>query len=118
MAIRRPLRESATVIADGAGNGTAVLRPDGPQELWFPTKVHVKASTDNAEAVCRVYSGQSATDQWFIDTTGSGSFGDGTGLIEGHTIGRHFEAQIFAVWTGADPGAALTATVVGEKSAG
>jgi hypothetical protein len=109
------LSETGSITLDGTGNGTARLRPDGPNEHWLPTVASVKCSSNTAEAACQIYIGQSATDVNFVDGTFSGSSGDSTDKVTGYDISRHTNAYIFAVWTGGDPGANAVLVLSGTK---
>lgn len=108
--------DHATVAVDGTA--TVRLRPDGARETWHPDTVHAIATTDTLEAICRVYAGPKAADQYFVDATATGSLGDSTDRISGHRIGRHFDDSIIGVWSGADPGAQVTLKAVGTKTVG
>jgi hypothetical protein len=113
------LNESASAVLNGAGGATIQMRPDGPHERWMPTGASAKVQTAGAvnppEAVCRVYVGAAPTDDNFVDSTASGSFGDSTDRVTGHVIARTAEPYIWGVWTGGEPGATATLTVTGTK---
>lgn len=111
-----PLNESGSVTLDGSGNGTLKLRPPGPSEHWFPTVASVKCSTAVSEAACRIYVGQSASDQNFVDGTLSGSTGDSTDAVGGYEIARTRDPNIIAVWSGGDAGATATMQINGTKT--
>lgn len=108
-----PFTYSATAVLDAGGNGTASLGPDGPQETWTPSNVSVLCSTNTAEATCKVYAGPSASPQYFKDITVDGSTGDATDKCN-LPIPKGW--QVWAVWTGGDPGAVATLNVDGVKS--
>lgn len=113
------LNESASSVLDGTGAATVQMRPEGTNEYWYPETAHAKVLTAGAvnppEATCRIYVGPSATDPYFVDSTGSGSFGDSTDRVSGHVVGRHQEPYVWGVWTGGEPGATATLNVVGSK---
>lgn len=109
-----PLSESGQVKLDGSGNGTLRMRPLGGQETWLPSVVSVKASSATAEAQCRIYVGPSATDQWFVDGTLSGSTGDSTDRVDGMSVDTH-GSYLWAVWTGGDASATATMIVSGSR---
>lgn len=113
-----PLYESASVTLDGSGNGSVRLGPVGPRELWQPTTARVSASSNTAEASCKVYAGPAAQQQYYVDGTLSGSTGDSTDAISGYVIGRTQSAFVWAVWAGGDAGANATLIVAGTKSVG
>ena len=113
--MQSPLNESASVVLDASGNGTLRMKPYGGSLTWLPTIVSVKASSNLAEAQCRVYVGPDTSDQWFVDGTLSGSTGDSTDRVTGRQVDSHGHA-LWAVWTGGDPGAVATMTVAGTES--
>lgn len=96
----------ASVTLDGSGNGTATFQPNGSNARI--TNLFVKVATAVNQAVCTIYRGQIG-DMYAINTTQSGSTGAAaTGIIDvqdGETL--------YIVWTGGDPGAIATATLIG-----
>lgn len=117
MSFTRPLFESDSVVLDGSGGGTVRMRPDGSRERWLPVTAAVKTNetVPVKEAQCTFYSGQTDTDNYFVDQTFSGSSGDSTGRIEGHEVSRTQDAYVIAVWKGGTPGATATLTLRGTK---
>lgn len=111
-----PLRQSDSAVVAADGTATVRLRPDGAREIWYPDTVASSGNSDVLESVCKVYCGPTATAPYFVDATGAGSFGDSTGRVAGHRIGRHWEDSIIGVWSGADVGSTVTLTVTGTKS--
>lgn len=112
-----PLNQTGTVVLDGSGNGTVQLTPDGPSEHWQATLASVKASSNTKEASCKIYAGPSATDQFFVDGTLSGSTGDSTDRLAGYDIARTGPfPSIWAVWAGGDVGATATLVLAGTRS--
>lgn len=107
-----PLSEFASVTLNGAGNGTAKIGPRGSGETWRPSVVSVRVSTATSSPTCRVYAGDSATDQNFVDGTYTGE-ANSTGNVDGQVL--RLGQKIFAVWTGGDAGAQATVTVTGTK---
>jgi hypothetical protein len=112
------LRQSESATVDGTGAATVTLRPDGPREVWYPDTVASRCNTDIAESSCRIYIGPKVADQYFVDATGAGSFGDSTDRVAGHRVGRSYDPAIIGVWAGADPGSTATLTVTGTKTVG
>jgi hypothetical protein len=108
------LNENASVQFDGSGNGTLKMRPPGGSETWLPTLASVKASSNTSEAQCKIYIGPSASDQYFVDGTLSGSTGDSTSQVDGYSVDSHGN-YIWAVWTGGDAGAYGTMQVNGTS---
>lgn len=104
---------AATMVLDGAGNGTARLGPAGARETWFPAVASVSVATNAKEAQCKIYVGDSPVPAHFIDGTLSGSTGDATGRVAGSTIKLGW--FIWAVWSGGDPGAVATLNVTGTR---
>lgn len=113
---RVSLDETIGVVLNGSGNGTARLGPLTAMETWYPTQASVKVSFSGSnpvnEATCRIYKGDSATDNNFKDGTFTGSSGDATDKIAGKL--QH-NLYIFAVWTGGDVGETAYLTVTGDK---
>jgi hypothetical protein len=104
------LLRSVTVTLDGSGNGTCdPLGPSSSGETWQLSGVSVQCSTNTAEALASVYLNGS-----LIGTTTWGSTGDtgvATSLVQVMT-----GQQITAAWTGGDPGAVATMTVLGTRT--
>lgn len=109
-----PLSESASVTFDGSGNGTLRMKPLSGSSTWLPASASFKASSAAAEAQCRIYIGPSATDQYFVDGSLSGSTGDSTGRVAGHQVDTHGNS-LWAVWSGGDAGARGTVQVTGKE---
>lgn len=105
--------ESATVTLDGSGDGTASTGPTGPNETWLPTNVSVICSSNASEATCKVYVGPRVADQYFKDLTVDGSTGDATDRCN---VPVPKGWQVWAVWTGGDPGAVGTLNVDYSKA--
>lgn len=108
-----PLSAFAQVTLDGSGNGTAAVGPTAQGETWaagFTAAVH--ASTNAAEATCRVYCGAGSSPQYFIDGTTWGSTGDSTS----NTPQMHTGQVVTAVWTGGDPGATAYLSCTGSRT--
>lgn len=111
------LNQSAVVILNASGNGTAKLGPINAREHWFPETIAVKTNQAPAsivkEAQCKVYIGFDTSDPNFIDGTLSGSTGDSTPNASGHIIDSG--EFVFAVWTAGDSGAQARVNVIGTK---
>lgn len=103
----------ANVVLDGSGKGTAKAGPLSARETWQPEVASVSASTNAAEAQCRIYSGDAPIPANYVDGTLSGSTGDSTGHVAGNQLRKG--SYIWAVWTGGDPGAVATLKVTGSK---
>ena len=111
-----PLNQSAAVILDGSGAGTARLGPVAAREAWTPerTAVHVNEDVVTLEARCRVYMGSEASPPNYVDGTLSGSTGDSTDRVPPVQAGQY----VWAVWAGGDPGAQGYVNVTGTKTVG
>lgn len=107
------LNVSAVVTFNGSGNGTAKSGPVHQREVWSPLVVSVSASSTAAEAKCLIYCGWDASQPNFVGATLSGSTGDSTDNITGRVV--RCNENIFAVWTGGDPGAQGRLVITGTK---
>lgn len=108
-----PLRAQTQIQLDPTGNGTARLGPLSARETWHPANASVQVSSDNNEAVCNIYVGDTVAPWNFRDATSSGSIGDSTDRVSADTIiCGHY---VFAVWTGGDPHAYAQLVVTGTK---
>lgn len=108
-----PLNETAPVVLDGTGAGTASIGPISAREVWHPDVISVKVSTATDEAQCTIYVGDSPTQPNFVDGTYSGSSGDATDRAAATLIRVGW--KVWATWSGGDPGATATLTVTGTK---
>lgn len=104
-----PLNQSVKGILDGAGNGSSgELGPSAQGETWLVTLISVKCSSNASEAVCNVFLGGA-----LVGGTSWGSTGDSdTGISVPVAVGQKLTAQ----WTGGDPGATGTLTVMGTRT--
>lgn len=109
-----PLDENASVMLDGSGNGTLSMKPYSGSLIWLPGVVAVKVSTSTKEASCKIYIGPSATDQYFVDGTLSGSTGDSTDRVSGKQVDTHGNT-LWAVWAGGDANATATMRITGTE---
>lgn len=103
------LNTAVTVQLDGDGNGTSPgTGPTAQGETWSVDLVSVRCSTNNAEAICSV-----ERNGRLIGTTTWGSTGDSdTGI----TLTMAGGQELTATWTGGDPGAVATLTVMGTRT--
>jgi len=106
-----PLTAKAYVTLDENGDGTAYTGPLSPGEVWTGLTVSVSVATNVNEAQCLVYSGAAATPGYFSDGTLFGSTGNSTQNCADVKVG----GNIWAVWTGGDPGAKATVVITGTK---
>ena len=86
-------------LAEYIGGGSCFIGPTGQGEIWnagFTVSVH--CSSNNLEATCKVYCGDSISPANFTDGTTWGSTGDSTTNTPEVRTGQY----VFAVWSGAD----------------
>jgi hypothetical protein len=103
-----PLNAKAYVTLDANGNGTASTGPQSFREQWSGVVAAVRVATNVNEAICSTYAPDATT---FCDATTWGSTGDSTQNVTTVQMG----GNVFAVWSGGDPGAVATLTVTGTK---
>lgn len=108
------LSKTVNVVLNSSGNGTAMVGPTFPGEIWYPTVVSVSASTNVAEAACKIYAGTSVQAFFFVDGTLSGSTGDSSDRITGQTL--YPGHDVIAAWSGGDVGATATMNVTGTRT--
>lgn len=106
-----PLNVKAYATLDGTGAGLASTGPLSPGEVWQSPTAHVSVATNQAEAQCQVYAGAAPTPGAFGDATTWGSTGDSTSNLPDVRVG----GQVFASWSGGDPGAQATLVVTGTR---
>jgi hypothetical protein len=113
------LNQSATVILNAQGAGTAQLGPIHARESWSPAVASVKtnqtAATIANEAQCKVYAGADTSDSNYVDGTLSGSTGDSTANVNFSGQSVVCGEYVFAVWSGGDAGAQGRVIVRGTK---
>ena len=107
-----PLNAKAYTTLDANGNGTASTGPESFREQWSNLTASVRASSNVNEAICSVYGGAAATPGYFSGATTWGSTGDSTTNLPAVQVG----GNVWAVWTGGDPGAQAVLTVTGTRS--
>ncbi len=108
------LYQSGVITLDGSGNGTVKVGPLSAREVWHPENAHVSANQNpTKQAQCRVFVGDSVTQQNYRDGTINGSSGDSTDRINADVIkcGQY----VWAVWTGGDANVTAVLTVTGTK---
>lgn len=103
----------AACVLDSSGNGTASTGPAGTRESWQPATAAVSVSTNVKEATARIYTGAQVFQGTFTDGTTWGSTGDSTSNFTGTVYPGQ---QVWAVWTGGDPGATATLVVSGTRT--
>ena len=110
------LKATASVTLDENGNGEASVGPQSFGEQWLSgdfgiLTAAVRVATNTDEAICSTYAGAAATPGYFCGATTWGSTGDSTQNVPNVQVG----GNVFAVWTGGDPGSLATLTVTGTK---
>lgn len=114
--ITADLNESASIVLDGSGNGTARLTPAGTRYSgykWQPQMCYVSVSTHALEARATTYVSygiQSATPSDAIGSTFTGSSGDTCTMSQNLKPGD----WVITKWTGGDPGAVATMRLTGQ----
>jgi len=116
---RVPMTEVANVRLNGAGAGTARVGPLTAREVWYPSNVSIKTTfpgvqtSPTNESACDLFVGQSASAQYFRDSSIQGSTGDASGACSADKVmsGQY----IWAVWRGGDANVQATLTVTGVK---
>lgn len=109
-----PLDTFASTVLDGSGNGRVPLGPQIVREHWQPGAASVSVATNVKEASCVLYLGSSPQSSTQIAQTSKGSSG-ATCPLSGDMPSGY---QLFAVWSGGDPGSTATMRVTGSRSIG
>jgi transcription elongation factor len=107
-----PLNAKAYATLDENGNGTASTGPLSPGEQWTGITAAVSVATNVNEATCQLYAGAAATPGYLQGATTWGSTGNSGPIGAAVKVG----GNLFAVWTGGDPGALATMTVTGTRT--
>jgi hypothetical protein len=109
-----PLSEFVTVTLNGSGAGTARVGPGAHGVTWKPTVASIKmgGGTPSGAPTCFLYAGTSATDDNFVDSTYDVQ-NDSTDRVSGQEL--RLGSYVFAVWSGANPGATATLALSGTK---
>jgi hypothetical protein len=106
---RVPLNLEATATLDGSGNGTAQIGPRIGQR-WNVTNAAVFIPNAVKVPQASWYVGGAPIAPNFVDGTFTGNL-DATGRIANFTVTSG--DYVFAVWTGGDPGAVATLSLLG-----
>lgn len=106
------LSRSVSVQLDGNGDGVASTGPNITNETWTPATAAVSASSNTNEATAKIYAGSVMAPNTFVDGTTWGSTGDNTSNFAGPI---YLGQQIYAQWTGGDPGALATLVITGTR---
>lgn len=96
----------ASVVLDASGNGTVQLQPNR-LETWHVSSTAVRVTSNTLEPVATTYV-TSVDDGHILSSTFSGS-NDSSPEVQDLQPGQ----PIFCRWTGGDPGATATLTVLG-----
>lgn len=111
---QQPLDQAVTVTLDGSGNGQAALTPPSGC-MWQIALAAVSTTSKTNASKCLLYSGSSSGPLTLLDSTFLGN-GASSGKVGG-TVYYH-GAYLWAVWTGADPGALATLEIYGVQVTG
>lgn len=106
------LNAKAYATLDVNGNGTASTGPLSPGEQWTGITAAVSVATNVNEAVCQLYAGAAATPGYLQGATTWGSTGNSGPIGAAVKVG----GNVFAVWTGGDPGSLATLALTGTKA--
>jgi len=109
---RVALRETAVVLLDGSGAGTAKVGPLSAREVWYPDNVAISITGATKQAKASMYMGSDTTQSNFRDISTFAS-GDSSGACNADVVKSGM--YIWAVWTGGDPGLQAILTVTGLK---
>lgn len=120
MGATQPLPQPfAQVVLDGSGNGVASLGPVIARQHWQVLSASVKTTQPTGtvvnDAACDLYVGSNINQSTFVSHTITGSSGDTCGL---GSQDIQPGMQVWAKWTGGDPGATAVVTVSGTYSSG
>jgi len=110
---RVPLRQSALVVLNGSGGGTAKLGPLSAREVWYPDNVSIGVQNFVTECTASLFMGTDTTQSSFRDQSTFAASGDSSGACNADTV--KVGMYIWAVWTGGDAGKQATVTVTGLK---
>lgn len=111
--IQAPAPAAPPMAAATGFNGQAGIGPTAQGEVWqagYVVSVH--CSTNVREATCKVYAGAGVSPAYFIGATTWGSTGDSSSNTPQLQVGQ----QVYAVWTGGDPGAEAYLTITGTRT--
>lgn len=92
--------------------GASLIISSGPSNATSGAVYSAAIANPGAEAIGSVYAGADKTAGYFRGATTWGSTGDSTDNLPEVRVG----GQVFAVWTGGDPGALATLTVTGTRT--
>lgn len=102
--------DAASVVLDANGNGTVSLGPKIQGQKWNLSVAAIRTSTANKIPQCSLYMGGPPDPSNMIDGTYSGDL-NSSSRVDAFPL---FPGQkLYAVWTGGDPGATATLSVVG-----
>ena len=107
-----PLNQKAYVTLDANGNGEAYTGPLSSGEVWTGITAAVSVATNQDEATAQLFAGAAATPGYLQGATTWGSTGNSGPIAATVRVG----GNVFAVWTGGDPGSLATLVVTGTKT--
>jgi hypothetical protein len=106
-----PIRDTRSVVLDGAGNGRVLFGPGRPNTRWVITGVSVNVSSNTLEARGDLYRGGE-----LVSSTFTASSGDSDNELPPYPIWPGESYQF--VWTAGDAGARATLAFRGEEITG
>lgn len=110
----QPLNLAGQVKLNGAGNGTVSLGPNVGQR-WTISVASILIPNPTLFPRCELYMGALATPEFFVDGTYTGNL-NASDAVAGMKLSNG--QKIFAVWTGGDPGATATLSIIGIQETG
>jgi hypothetical protein len=109
-----PLNDFGSAIVNGSGAAVVSLGPRIGQR-WVVTAAAVSTSTAVAVPQANIYIGNAAEPANLVDGTFTGNL-DSTSKTAGFIITSG--QNVIAVWSGADPGAVATLSIIGFMAYG
>jgi len=109
------LAQSASVVLDGGGSGTAEIGPTLPGEVWAPGSCSVTCTGPlpvTGAPTLYLYAGNGISNSTFIDSTFNVT-GASSSMIAGKQI--YPGQNVYAVWSNATPGETATLAVNGTR---
>ena len=110
------LAQSASVVLDSNGNGTAEVGPAAPGEVWHPGSTSITCGGQiptTGTPTLFIYAGNGISNGTFIDSTYNVT-GASSSMISGKLL--YPGQQVFAVWSSGPPGQTATLAVNGTRS--
>ncbi len=109
------LQQSASVVLDSNGNGTAEAGPSSPGEVWSPDSTSVSCEGSipvTGTPTLFIYAGNGISPGTFVDSTYNVT-GAASSVIAGKKL--YPGQSVFAVWSNGPAGQTATLTVKGTR---